>query len=89
MVILLVAMIFPKSLKYPARLWFGLAQVLNLVVSKIVLGIAYFLLVLPVAAVRNLMGKDSMGLKNWKKGDDSTFVVRRHRFVKEDIFRQF
>ncbi len=89
MALLLLAMIWPRSMKYPAILWFGLSHALGLVVSKIILGLAYFLLVCPVAAVRKMMGKDAMRLKAWKSGQDSVFVVRQKTFSKDDLSKQF
>lgn len=85
----LTAMIYPRSMKYPAIFWFGLAHLLNQVVSKIILGAAYFLLVVPMAMIRRLMGKDPMGLKKWRDGRESAFVERDHHFSKDDLFRQF
>lgn len=89
MAILLVGMTVPRAMKYPALAWFGLASLLHTVVSKVVLGIAFFLIVLPIALIRRLMGRDPMGLKKWKQNGESAFVVRNHRFTKEDLYRQF
>ncbi len=89
MVILLAAMIYPGVMKYPAVVWLGLSHALGGVMSKVVLGLAFFVLVVPVAVIRRLMGKDSLKLKAWRNGADSAFVVRDHQFTKEDLFRQF
>jgi len=89
MAILLLGMTVPKAMKYPAIAWFGLAAVLHSVVSRVVLGIAFFLIVLPMAMIMKLIGKDPMGLKKWKQGSQSAFVFRRQRFAKEDLYRQF
>ncbi len=42
-------------------------------------------LVLPVGLVRRLLGKDSMRIKSWKKGKESVFRVRDHRFSAKDL----
>lgn len=89
MAILLLGMTVPKAMKYPAILWFGLAAVLHAVVSRVVLGIAFFLIVVPMAMLLKLAGKDPMGLKKWKQGSRSVFVFRKQRFAKEDLYRQF
>lgn len=89
MAILLLAMIMPKSMKYPAMVWLGFSHALGMVVSKIILGFTYFILVVPVGLVRRLMGKDSMRLKSWKNGEVSAFVTRNHHYDKDDLTNQF
>lgn len=83
--VLLLAMICPGIFKPFARLWFGLSLALGAVVSRIVLAAVFFLIVCPVAFVRRLMGKDSMQVRSWKKGKDSVFRRRDHRFERDDI----
>lgn len=87
--LLLVAMTVPSALSWPARAWFGLSNVLSLVVSKIVLCLLFFLIVLPVALVRKALGKDAMKFKQWKNGTSSIFVVRDHTFAREDLENPF
>lgn len=89
MVVLLLAMIWPGSMAYPARIWFGLSHALGGIMNKVILGLLFFLLVVPIAVVRKLMGKDPMQLKQWKNGTGSLFVVREHKFVKEDLDNAF
>jgi len=82
---LLLAMVCPGIFKPFARLWFGLSLALGAVVSRIVLAAIFFLIVCPVAFLRRLMGKDSMQVRNWKKGSDSVFRRRDHRFEPNDL----
>lgn len=85
MALLLLAMVWPGSLSLPARLWFGLSHVLSLVMNKVILGLLYFLVLLPIALIRRVMGKDAMRLRQWKNGADSLFVVRDHVYGKDDL----
>ncbi len=87
MVIVLWAMVWPNSWKWPARLWFGLSHVLGFFMSKVLLSIIYMLILMPVALVRRIMGKDSMRLKSYKSADSakSAFVIREHTYKKEDL----
>jgi len=89
MAFLLYAMILPKTLAVPARIWFGLSHVLGQVMSKVLLGIIFILVVMPVALFRRLIGKDSLSLRAWRKSDASAFVVRDHTYGKEDLTNQF
>jgi len=83
--LLLVAMTYPPIFKPFARLWFGLSTLLGMVVSRIVLTLIFFVVICPVAFLRRLMGKDPMQVKSWKKGKDSVFRRRDHRYELNDI----
>jgi hypothetical protein len=82
---LVVAMTYPPIFKPFAKAWFGLSTALGTVVSKIILSLLFYGLVLPVGMVRRVLGKDAMQIKSWKKGNDSVFRVRDHRFTGKDL----
>jgi multisubunit Na+/H+ antiporter MnhG subunit len=83
--LLLVAMIYPPVFKPFARFWYGLSVVLGNIVSRLILSIVFFLIIYPVALLRKLLGKDSMQIKNWKKGSGSVFRQRNHRYERKDL----
>ena len=75
---------------YPlAIVWLGLTQMLGAVVSKILLSIVYIVLVVPVGVLRRLLGKDSLQLKQFKKGIDSAMKTRNYSFSAEDIEKPY
>ena len=82
---LLIAMTYPPIFKPFAKLWFGLSTLLGTVVSKIILTLLFFLLVWPVGLLRNIMGKDAMQIRAWKKGSQSVFRQRNHHFTAKDL----
>ena len=82
---LLVAMTYPPIFKPFARLWFGLSAALGTVVSRIILTIVFFTVVLPVGLMRRMLGKDAMKIKLWKKDNTSVFRRREHRFAAKDL----
>lgn len=84
-IFLIAAMTYPLIFQPFARLWFSLSTALGTVVSKIILTILFFLIVLPIGMVRRLMGRDAMRFKSWKKGEDSVFRVRTHQYTGEDL----
>lgn len=86
---LLMGMIFPNSMKPLAKLWYGLAEILGSVVSKIILVLVFVLVVVPVAVMRQLMGKDAMLLKQWKQSKSSCFVERNHSYSSEDLTKLY
>jgi hypothetical protein len=85
MLLLLVGMVVPLAMKPLARAWFGLSYLLGQVMSRVLLGVVYLLLVLPVGLIRRLLGKDSLRLALWKQNDASCFVERRHVFSADDL----
>ena len=85
MLLLLAGMVVPVSMKPLAWIWFGLSHLLGQVMSRILFGIVYLLLVLPVGLIRRLLGKDALRLKLWKRSDSSCFVERAHVFSAEDL----
>jgi hypothetical protein len=88
-IILILTMTWPKIFTMPARLWFSLSRLMGETVSKIILTLVFFLIVVPIGLIRKLLGKDSMGLKKWKKGDGTVFIQRHHTFSPADIEKLF
>ena len=84
-IFLIVTMTYPLIFQPFARLWFGLSTALGTVVSKLLLSVMFYGLVLPVGLVRRLIGKDSMQLNSWKNGTESVFRVREHHFEPKDL----
>ena len=84
-VLLILDMTWPSAFKPAAKLWFGLSHLLGTVMSKLLLGLVFYLLVTPVGLFRRALGKDSMQVSGFGKGQDSVFRVRDHRFSSKDI----
>lgn len=82
---LLLGMTVPAALRPAAWLWFGLARVLGAVMSRLVLSVVYVAVLLPVALIRRLLGKDDLKLALWKRGRGTCFLRREHVFVPEDF----
>ena len=85
MLLLLVGMVFPAAMKPSAWAWFGLSRLLGQIMSRVLLGIVYLLLVLPMGLIRRMLGADSLCLRLWKKDDASCFVERVYVFTAEDL----
>lgn len=82
---LLLGMTVPAALRPAAWLWFGLARALGAVTSRLVLTVVYVAVLLPVALIRRLLGKDDLKLALWKRGTGSCFLRREHVFCPEDF----
>ena len=85
LLLLLINMIWPTLYRPVAKLWFGLSHLLGTVMSKLLLSVLFFILVLPVGLARRLMGKDSLQIKKFKAGRDSVFKIRDHKYTPGDI----
>lgn len=62
-VLFLAGTVLPASLGLVYRLWMGLAFVLGLIVSTILLTLFYFLVVTPIGLAARLFGQDFLSLK--------------------------
>ena len=84
-VFLVAAMTYPPVFKPFAKLWFAGSIALGTVISKIILAVLFYGLVLPVGLLRRALGKDAMRIKCWKQGGESVFRRRDHRFTAADL----
>jgi hypothetical protein len=57
--------------------------------SKIILSVVFFVILMPVGLFRRIIGKDSLKLKQFKKGKDGVMLQRNHRFTSNDIVNPF
>ena len=51
----------PQSLVVPNRLWMGMAAAMGFVMTRVILGAVFFLVVTPIGIVRRLTGGDPLG----------------------------
>lgn len=87
--LLVLTMAAPGLFRLPARGWFAFSHLLGTIMSKVILSLIFFGLVTPLALLRRVLGHDPMALRKWKKGNDSVFVVREHRFTAKEIQNPF
>lgn len=58
-----IALTVPRILASPNLLWFYFGELLGRIVSPLVLGIIYFGVLVPIAFVARLLGRDELHLK--------------------------
>lgn len=87
--VLIISLVIPVVLKPIAYLWFGLAELLGTVTSKLLLSIIFFVIVTPVGLFRRLLKKDSLQLKSFNQNTASAYRTRNHKFAPEDFKHQF
>lgn len=83
--VLLIAMTFPPLVFPFTFLWLNISHYLGKIVSGILLAGIFMLVVAPVAFVRKLMGKDKLGIMQFKKSDRSVMIIRKHIYSSNDI----
>ncbi|WP_320173889.1 SxtJ family membrane protein [Maridesulfovibrio sp.] len=88
-VLLLITMTVPKIYKPIAFLWLGFSNLLGTVMSKIILTATFFLVVTPLALFRRLFRHDPMASRKWKKGSESVFVERNHKYSAAELEQPF
>lgn len=87
--LLVISMTFPGFYRPLAWFWFGLSHILGTVMSKVLLTLAFFVVVTPVALIRKISGADTMQLTKWKRGDSSVFIVRDRKFTSRDMEKPY
>ena len=56
----LLGALYPKSLIVPNRLWMGMAEAMGFVMTRVILGVVFFLFVTPIGIARRLFGGDPL-----------------------------
>jgi hypothetical protein len=81
----LLTMMWPPLFHYPAKAWFGLANIMGAVMSRVLLALLFYGLVTPFGLIRRLGGYDPMQRKKWKTSRSSVFRTRNHAYRGQDI----
>jgi hypothetical protein len=55
------ALVFPKSLSWVYKRWMALGHVLGWINTRIILGVVFYFVVTPIGFIRRLLDKDPMG----------------------------
>src|SRR5437867_9706883 len=58
--LVLLGLVFPRTLVWPNKAWMALAEVLSFVSTRIILALVFFLVVTPIGFVKRLFGWDPL-----------------------------
>ncbi len=86
---LVLTMTWPAAFRPLSYVWFGFSKILGEIVSRILLSLVFVLVAVPIGFLRNLLGADSMKLKEWKRSDESVFIDKDHTYEPIDIERPY
>jgi len=89
MAILVVTMTCPGVFAPIAKLWFGLSRLMGSFMSKVVLSLIYFSVVLPIGFFRRIIGKDAMQIRAWRSSSDSVFKIKNHVYSGRDLEKPY
>jgi hypothetical protein len=78
-------LVAPHFLNRLNSLWYGLGLLLGKIVSPIVLGIIFFILITPISVVTRIFGRDELKMK--KRAVDSYWVDRSPPGPPPDSFK--
>lgn len=66
--LLAFGLLFPRALVYPNKAWMLLAEGLSYVMTRIILGVVFFLIVTPIGVTKRLMGWDPLSRRAARGG---------------------
>ena len=78
----LIGILIKPLAKYVAILWFKLADALNFVVSKIVLGTIFFLVLFPISLLYRISKNDKLQIR---KSKSSLWTIRNYKYKSADL----
>ena len=84
--LLVLALLAPAALAWPNRLWFRLGMLLNKIVSPIVLGAIFFVIITPVGLVRRMLKADALRLSPGRHLE-TYWIARETKAVSPDSFK--
>lgn len=78
-VLILLGLLAPALLRTPRRLWMRMAEALSFVMTRVILGLVFFLGVLPTGLIRRALGKASVLRKRPASGSFWTPYSERQK----------
>ena len=88
-VALVIDMIVPQVYRPLAVVWFGLARLIGMLTSRIILSVVFFGVVTPIGLLRRFYGKDPFNMNALKAGSNSVMKERNRHFVAADLEKPY
>ena len=87
-IFLLLTFLFPAPLKFPQRLWMGLAVLMGWLMSRVILTVVFFLVLTPLSLLIRLTGKRFLDT-TFKKDVASYWTPKGDELPKERYEKQY
>jgi predicted membrane-bound spermidine synthase len=78
----LVGILIPPLANLIAKGWFKLADLLSFVMSRIILGTLFFLVLFPISLLYRIGRTDKLQIR---KSETTTWVTRNHQYMENDL----
>ena len=88
-VLLLVNMIVPKTFYFFSVFWFAFSEIMGTIMSKVILTVIFYIIVLPIALIRQIFGVDNLFLKKYNENKKSVFKSRDTTFKSTDLHHPY
>lgn len=66
---IMVTMFLPRVLGVLFRIWMGFGMIMNAIMSRLILGVVFFMVILPIGLVLRLLGKRPLELSSPDNAD--------------------
>ena len=77
--LILLGMVWPRALIYPNKAWMKLAEMLSFVMTRLILGVVFFLIVTPIGVIKRLFGWDPLSRRRGRSASYWTTYSERQR----------
>lgn len=81
------ALIYPRLLSYVYRGWMAIGSVLGWVNTRIILGLVFYVVIMPIGLLMRLFGKDQLALKLSDK--EKSYRIKSKKSDKQQMERPF
>ncbi len=90
-VLVLLYFVYPLALYYPYRVWMAIASVLAWVNNRIILGLAFYMLILPIGFVMRSLGKlqYKTGSRSKEMSGVSHWIINKRKIDKNNLEKPF
>jgi hypothetical protein len=77
--LILLGLVWPRALVYPNQAWMKLAEALSFVMTRLILGVVFFLVVTPIGIIKRLFGWDPLSRRSGRSASYWTAYSERQR----------
>jgi hypothetical protein len=81
-------LVAPKTLRLVHRGWMRFGLIMSKITTPIILGILFYIVILPTGVIRRLLGFDSMA-RSFDDDDDASYRVESKKLKPEHLKRPF
>src|SRR5688572_12308514 len=81
--LVMIGLLFPSVTSIITWIWFKIAEILGWFMSKFLLSVIFYLVLVPIAFLSRLFITNSLNLK--KSNNTSYFQNRNHKYTSEDM----